>query len=71
MKLLIGATALAMIISGAAFAQTLPNTGPAGNPQGDSFGKIYSGARPLPNRPQRYKTTTHRHKKIKRHRTRR
>ncbi|HWM80642.1 MAG TPA: hypothetical protein VNQ56_01155 [Pseudolabrys sp.] len=71
MKILLGAAALMMFVSGAALAQSLPNTGPAGNPNVDSYGKIYSGARPLPTKPQRYTTTTHRHKKIKRHRPRR
>jgi len=61
------AFALTGVMAGAAWAQTLPNTGPAGNPNGDSYGKVYSGARPLSTKPQRYKSTIgHRHKKAKR-----
>jgi hypothetical protein len=68
MKAFIGAAALMTVISGGALAQTMPNTGPAGNPNIDSYGKVYSGARPLPTNPQRYKKTLHRQTKIKRHR---
>ncbi|OJY46726.1 MAG: hypothetical protein BGP08_17135 [Rhizobiales bacterium 64-17] len=67
MKAIVGAAALLLAITGTAFAQSQPNTGPAGNPNGDSFGKPYSGARPLSTKPQRLKTTIgHRHKKAKR-----
>jgi hypothetical protein len=62
MKAVLCAAALVMAMSGGALAQSLPNTGPAGNPNVDSYGKIYSGARPLPTKPQRYKKTLHRHK---------
>jgi hypothetical protein len=67
MKAIVGAAALLLAVTGAAFAQSQPNTGPAGAANGDSFGKPYSGARPLKTKPQRLKTTVgHRHKKVKR-----
>lgn len=42
-------TAIAMLVSATtlSFAQSLPNYGPDAPAQGDSYGKPYSGARPL------------------------
>lgn len=69
MKAIVGAAALLLAVTGTALAQSLPNTGPAGNPNGDSYGKPYSGARPLSTRPPRLKTTVgHRHVKKTKHR---
>jgi hypothetical protein len=71
MKAFVSAAALLMALSGGAFAQTMPNTGPAGNPNVDSYGKIYSGARPLQTKPQRYKKSLHSQTKAKRYRVKR
>jgi hypothetical protein len=71
MKAFVGAVTLVTVLTGSAVAQTMPNTGPAGNPNVDSFGKVYSGARPLPTKQQRYKKTLHQHSKIKWHRGKR
>jgi hypothetical protein len=42
-------TAISMLVSATtlSFAQSLPNYGPNAPAQGDSYGKPYSGARPL------------------------
>jgi len=47
LKIVVAATAIVLGATTAAFAQSLPNYGPNAPANGDSFGKPYSGAKPL------------------------
>ncbi|MGB8615645.1 MAG: hypothetical protein WCD60_29055 [Pseudolabrys sp.] len=47
MKTFVSAVAVFLSATTFSFAQSLPNYGPHAPAQGDSYGKPYSGARPL------------------------
>jgi len=54
LKVLLPAGVLLLGMTGISLAQSVPNFGPNSPSVGDSFGKPYSGARPLPSGARAY-----------------